>query len=134
MLDDPRVIFVCEHGAAKSIIAAAYFNELAKQRGLHFKAVARGTDPDPEVSEPTVQGLSKDGLSPIEQTPHRLSKEDLQSTRLIISFCELPSEYIEKVTTEQWDEIPPVSEDYDKARDAILHRLNNLLDNLRSSS
>jgi hypothetical protein len=30
----PAVIFVCEHGAAKSVIATAYFNTLARDRGL----------------------------------------------------------------------------------------------------
>ena len=30
----PAVIFVCEHGAAKSLIAAAYFNKLAAERGM----------------------------------------------------------------------------------------------------
>ncbi len=28
------VIFVCEHGAAKSVIATAYFNRLTVERGL----------------------------------------------------------------------------------------------------
>ena len=33
-----RVVFVCEHGAAKSLIAAAYFNKLAGERGLSARA------------------------------------------------------------------------------------------------
>ena len=28
----PRIVFVCGHGAAKSVIAAAYFNKLAAER------------------------------------------------------------------------------------------------------
>jgi hypothetical protein len=40
------VIFVCEHGAAKSVIAAAYFNRLASQGNLALTAVARGTHPE----------------------------------------------------------------------------------------
>ena len=27
-----KIIFVCQHGAAKSVIAASYFNKLAKER------------------------------------------------------------------------------------------------------
>jgi rhodanese-related sulfurtransferase len=30
----PTVVFVCEHGAAKSVIAAAFFNKLAADRHL----------------------------------------------------------------------------------------------------
>ena len=46
----PVVIFVCEHGAAKSILSAAIFNKLARERGLNLRAIARGTNPDPEIS------------------------------------------------------------------------------------
>ena len=44
-----RVVFVCEHGSVKSLIASLYFNQRAQQRGLPFKAVARGTAPDSAV-------------------------------------------------------------------------------------
>jgi hypothetical protein len=37
-----RVVFVCEHGSVKSLIASTYFNQRAKARGLAFAAVARG--------------------------------------------------------------------------------------------
>ena len=40
----PTVLFVCEHGAAKSVIAAAEFNRLAEQRGLAWRATFRGRD------------------------------------------------------------------------------------------
>jgi hypothetical protein len=29
---NPTIVFVCEHGAAKSVIAAAYFNKLAQEK------------------------------------------------------------------------------------------------------
>ncbi len=134
MREDPVVIFVCEHGAAKSLIAAAHFNQLANERGLNLRAVARGTNPDLVVSEPTIKGLSKDGLVPTASAPQKLSLEDVKSAQRVVSFCELPIEYKEKKIIEQWDGIPPVSENYDKARDAIIERLNHLLDSIRSSS
>ncbi len=37
----PTILFICEHGAAKSVIAAAYFDKLAKERGLKYRAVFR---------------------------------------------------------------------------------------------
>src|SRR5438552_2704780 len=39
------ILFVCEHGAARSTIAAAYFNKLAKEKGLNYKAIFRGINP-----------------------------------------------------------------------------------------
>jgi protein-tyrosine-phosphatase len=131
---NPIIIFVCEHGAAKSIIAAAYFNQLAHQKSLHFKAVARGTNPDPELSLQTIQGLSKDGLISAESIPQQLLSDDIQSVERIISFCELPVEYREKAIVEDWNDVPPVSEDYDKARDAILEHIRDLINNIRSTS
>src|SRR4029453_17394056 len=46
----PRVLFVCLHGAAKSVVAAAHFRRLASARGLSISAVAAGTEPDAEVA------------------------------------------------------------------------------------
>ncbi len=120
-----RIIFVCEHGAAKSIIAAAYFNKFAKEKNLEVLAMARGTHPDPELSPKTVHGLFADGLVSAELKPHLLELDDLENTDLIVSFCELPHEY-HQMKNEQWNDIPPVSENYEQARDAILAHMNSL--------
>ena len=40
MSDHLHIVFVCEHGAAKSIIAAAYFNKLAREMSIDSRAVA----------------------------------------------------------------------------------------------
>jgi protein-tyrosine-phosphatase len=133
MFTKPIILFVCEHGAAKSIVAATYFNELAAKNGLDLKAIARGTNPDQAISEQTAQGLEKDGLIAIEPTPQRLSTNDLQSAQRIVSFCELPDEYGEVGVIEQWNDVSPVSQDYDKARDEILKHLHDLLNRIRSS-
>jgi protein-tyrosine-phosphatase len=42
----PEIVFVCEHGAAKSVIAAAWFNRLATERGLLERAIYRGASRD----------------------------------------------------------------------------------------
>lgn len=126
----PTIIFVCEHGAAKSIIAATYFNRLVQQKGLDYIVLARGTNPDPELSPKTVLGLQQAGLTATETTPQKLSTQEVVSAQRVISFCELPAEYQQKAIVEQWEDVPPVSEDYEKARDAILAHLNFLMTNL----
>ena len=131
MLQDPIIVFVCEHGAAKSLIAAAYFNKFAAEGGLQLQAVARGTNPDSELSPIATAGLRKDGLTPTETVPQKLSRADVESAQRIVSFCELPEEFRQKTLIEQWDGIPPVSENYEKARDAILERLYLLMKHLR---
>ena len=121
------IVFVCEHGAAKSVIAAAFFNKLAGEKGLNLQAVARGTNPDPTLSPEAVQGLREDGLSPGESVPQKLSVADVEAAQRIITFCELQAQYHERAIIEHWDGVPPVSEDYEKARDAIIEQIGHLL-------
>ena len=130
MNQNPTIVFVCEHGAAKSIIAATYFNKLAGEKNLGMRAIARGTHPDEELSPKTIVGLSKDGLIPTESVPQQLSLHDIESAQMIVSFCELPEAYQNKIKVERWDDIPPVSENYEKSRDAIITRLNQLMNSL----
>ena len=118
------IIFVCEHGAAKSVVAAAHFNKLAKQNNIAIHAIARGTTPDEELAPPAVQGLSKDGLSAEDTKPTLLSAEDIKSAVSVISFCELSNDLIDAISVEDWSDTPPISTDYDKARDVILDHLN----------
>jgi protein-tyrosine-phosphatase len=127
MDSNSTIIFVCEHGAAKSIVAATYFNQLANEMGLGLRAVARGTNPDDKLSPQAVKGLSEDGLTPTEAIPQKLTETDLQSAHRVVTFCELPAEYHPKTIVEHWDDIPPVSESYEQARDLIVARIRQML-------
>lgn len=126
MPQNSTIVFVCEHGAAKSIIAAAYFNKLAQERNMDAHAIARGTNPDSELSPITIKGLQNDGLSPTESAPQKLTLAAVESAERIVSFCELPEAYQNKAIIERWADIPPVSENYEKARDAILEKINQM--------
>ena len=128
------IVFVCEHGAAKSVIAAAYFNKLADKVGLDLCAVARGTHPDQKVSPQTVAGLTKDGLLLEETVPRKLSAKDVEAAQRVITFCELPEEYSQQASIERWEGIPPVSEDYEKAREAIMARIDQLLSRMSGTN
>jgi len=127
MNQNSKIVFVCEHGAAKSIIAAAYFNKLAEETNSDVRAIARGTHPDPELSPIAISGLRNDGLTPAELAPQKLSLADVESAQRIVTFCELPAEYQQQGNVEYWGDISPVSEGYQKARDAILEHINQLL-------
>jgi protein-tyrosine-phosphatase len=128
----PIIIFVCDHGAAKSIVSAAYFNKLAGERRLNFRAIARGTNPDKEISPKVQDGLQNDGLTSSELVPKKISKADLAGARRVITFCMLPDDYAGNIQVEHWDDLLWVSEDYSKSRDRILERLSRLLEELKS--
>lgn len=133
MPEKPIILFVCEHGAAKSVIAATYFDQMANEAGLSLQAIARGTNPDNELSEGTVKGLAKDKLIPVEPAPTQLSSNEVQSARRVVSFCEIPAEYGEAGIIQQWKDVPPVSQNYDQARDVIVAHVRRLVNELRSS-
>lgn len=127
MSQDAVIVFVCEHGAAKSVVAAAYFNHFAQRMGLDVHAVARGTNPDKELSPQAVQGLTKDGLPAPQSPPQKLTQSEIQSAQRVISFCDLPEGYQAGATLERWDDITPISENYEKARDAMIKRIHPML-------
>ncbi|HKA22009.1 MAG TPA: hypothetical protein VKN18_27270 [Blastocatellia bacterium] len=126
------VVFVCEHGSAKSVIAAAYFNKLAKEKNLKMQAVSRGTNPDSEIAPRVAAGLRADGLTVAGEKPKRLSQADVSSGTRLVAFCELPEAYKKSGRVEQWNDVPAVSEDYNKARDVIVEHIKRLLDELKS--
>src|SRR5262245_46268776 len=128
----PVIIFICEHGAAKSIVSAAYFNTLARERHLNFRAIARGTNPDKEISLKVQEGLLKDGLVSSEPVPKKISKADLAGARRVITYCSLPDDYAGNIQVERWDDLLWESEGYSKSRDRILERLGRLLEELKS--
>jgi arsenate reductase len=127
----PVVIFVCEHGAAKSILSAAIFNKLARERGLNLRAIARGTNPDPEISPKVAAGLRADELAFSEPAPKKISKVDLAGASRVITFCALPDDYPGSIKVENWDPVLPAIEDYGKARDKLTERIGRLLEELK---
>lgn len=125
-----KVVFVCEHGAAKSIVAAAYFNHLAKERGINAEAVARGINLDPEIAPVASDNLKKEGLAPGEAKPTALSQSDVDGAVRVISMCELPEKFAKNAKVTSWTDIPPLGTDYAKARKVFLTHLGVLLDGL----
>jgi len=82
----PKVVFVCEHGSAKSVIAAAEFSRMAKQSGLDVTILSRGTDPDSEIPKVVRDGLKADGHEIGSVKPTKVSSGDLRNATKIISF------------------------------------------------
>jgi protein-tyrosine-phosphatase len=126
-----RVVFVCQHGAAKSVIAAAHFRRVAAARGLTVGAVAAGTEPDAQLAPRAVKGLSRDGLQPSPARPRPVTVHDLATATRVVSFgCELDVAPAQRV--DQWD-VPAVSDGYEAARDRIVARVEHLVAELAGS-
>jgi arsenate reductase (thioredoxin) len=126
----PTVVFVCEHGAAKSVIATAYFNKLARERGLPYRATFRGTDPQADLSVSAVQGLRDDGVDVPTGTPTVISPGDVAAATHIFAIgCTLPSAAKASGKASDWSDVPE-GKGYPATRDAIRRHVEQLLDDL----
>jgi protein-tyrosine-phosphatase len=125
------ILFICEHGSAKSIIAAAHFNDVAARNGLPYRAIARGVHPDKEIPPYVISGLAAEGLNIRGWQPKLLGEDDaLRSDRLITLGCALPtSKAFAADKLQDWN-IPPPSENYQNASRAIAERVALLLKQL----
>jgi protein-tyrosine-phosphatase len=128
----PRVLFVCLHGAAKSVVGAAHFRRLAAARGLAIDAVAAGTEPDPELAAGAVKGLAAEGLVAAPGRPRPVTLHDLRSASRIVSFgCDVTPSGGQRL--DQWD-VPAVSDGYAVARDRIVARVEQLVAELAAGA
>ena len=124
------IVFVCEHGAARSVIAAAYFNRIAAERHLPYHAIARGTSPQENLSVATVKGLEADGV-PFDRTkPQGLSSGDLGDALRIVAFCPVAKSLSGNLRVDEHDDIPDISRDYVTARNQIVRYVTEVIDEL----
>ena len=124
------VLFVCLHGAAKSVVAAADFERLARERGLDARAASAGTEPDPEIAPRVLAELRAEGVDLRGRRPQRVTRADVERAWRVVAFaCDLGELAAAGPRVEQW-EVPAVGEDFGKARAAIDARLVRLLDEL----
>ncbi len=126
-----HVLFMCPHGAAKSVLASAYFERLAKEKGLNVRVDARGTEPDPRVSPKVAEHLATNGYRVPVATPQRVTPDDLASADIVISLgCDVGGLAVKAGTLRQWDEVPGPGEDFAGADAAIRRRVAELVDEL----
>jgi len=129
-VNSPAVVFVCEHGAAKSVIATAYFNKLAAERGLPFRATFRGTTPQDDLSVRAVAGLKADGMAIPTGKPTAISDEDISAATHIFAIgCSLPDQAARSGKASDWSDVPD-DQGYAPMRDAIVRHVKELLDQL----
>lgn len=123
-----RVVFVCLHGSAKSLIAAEHLNRLAESQGLRVRGESAGLEPDADVPPGVVAGLGRDGFAVDLYRPRQLTPDMLEQAALVVLCgCDLPASVPSAARVERWDDLPLVSDGYDTARTAILDRLTRLI-------
>jgi len=129
------VLFVCEHGTVRSLLAKVLFEDYAAEVGLNMRAVSRGTRADSVVPPWMLQGLANDHVALGAWRPQTLQPSDITNATFVVSF-DVPDAAIANASVPRahWDSLPSVSRDYATGRDAIKVRVHQLVDSLKRVS
>lgn len=126
------VLFVCEHGTVRSLLAKLLFEQYAAEVGLPMRALSRGTRADSAVPPWMQRGLAADHLTLGSWRPQTIRPTDLTNASYVVSFDVQPSATAAtRAPRVQWDSLPSVSSDYAAGRDAIKVRVHALVDSLK---
>ncbi|MGC3947867.1 MAG: hypothetical protein QM762_25725 [Chryseolinea sp.] len=127
------ILFICEHGSAKSIVAAAYFNRIAGDKQLDIMAISRGTHPDAVVPDKINKLLNGDGFPNHSEKPTQLTKEDLKAADYVVSFTTIPTSYGNNEKIELWN-APSFESGYPASRDSIVHNIERIIERIKSQN
>lgn len=131
-------LFVCVHNAGRSQMAEAFFNDLARERGVEAVGVSAGTAPGGEVNPVAVQAMEEVGISMAGQSPKLLTAEMANAAERVITMgCGVEADMCPAGTyiSEDWGLEDPKGKSLEgvrQVRDQIRERINALLDELEA--
>jgi protein-tyrosine-phosphatase len=127
------IVFVCQHVVVNSQMAAAYFNKIAKERGLPFAAVSRGIDLYKSVPVRIQDGLALDGLEPA-NVPAVLTASEAEGAGRVLALDIIPADRRGQANVTYWSGVPLGIDDYEATRDEIARRVDALIPTLTKES
>jgi protein-tyrosine-phosphatase len=129
----PTILFLCPHSAAKSVLAAAYCRQLLWQQGLDWGVEFAGTEPDEVISSAVANLLAAEGFDLAGYRPRLVTFEQLNNAFYVVSLGCNPADLRPRNAIEQWDDIPPTSQDLTAARNLIYGRVEQLVHHLAAN-
>src|SRR5689334_11219094 len=126
---EKTVVFVCLHGVVNSQMAASYFNKVAKERRLPFKAVSRGIDMYWTIPVRIQDGLALDGLEPA-NAPNALTAEEASRASQVLSFDTIPNDRKGQANVTYWSGVSIGIDNYEATRDEIARRIDAMIPTL----
>jgi protein-tyrosine-phosphatase len=129
-----RILFICPHNAAKSVLAAAYFNQLAGMSALDATATSAGTDPSDAASPVVAAMLAADGIDIAGFRPRLVNAQDLQeATHIVLMGCTPEALGLLPERAVVWADVPMVSVQPEAAREVIRGHITELIAELRGA-
>ncbi|MEM8860317.1 MAG: hypothetical protein AAGD96_18475 [Chloroflexota bacterium] len=133
MTEIKNVLFLCPHGAAKSVLAMTYFTDLANQAGLEISAKNAGTEPDPTINPKVDAHLNDEGFDLSRFIPPLLKDADLETANLVVSIGCIEADQVPAGTRFlDWSDVPMLSDDFRGSRDKIYSHVVELVAELKS--
>ena len=130
----PTVLFVCEHNAGRSQLAAGLAAAYASDR---VKVLSAGTSPDATVSPVVVASLAELGIDRSDQVPTQLTDDLLRRADAVVALkAGLAFAAPDGVDQQTWDLPNPADWDIDSIRplrDHIQQKVHKLVDQLKSA-
>lgn len=128
-----KVLFVCGENSARSQMAEAYFNRLARA----WKAESASTLPGSRVNPMAVQAMSDDGIDISRASPKALDVSRLDGYDRIISFgCIVKSVFPARDRLEEWPLRDPAEGGpalMREIRDEIKQRVSRLVEEVEGA-
>ena len=131
-----EVLFVCVHNAGRSQMAEAFFNHLARERGLAAVGVSAGTAPREAINPVAVEAMAELGIGLEGQTPKHITAEQAnRAERVITMGCGVQAEMCPAGTfiSDDWGLDDPMGKSIEgvrRVRDQIEERVRALIDEL----
>ena len=122
------MLFVCRHGAAKSVLAASVTAEMARARGVAIRTAFGGVEPQERMSPAVIEMLGSQSPELADQRPRKVTAAELERASRVVTFSlddgELPAKV---VRIDRWDDVPAVADDAEGAKAAIERHVAALL-------
>ena len=126
-----KILFLCPHNAAKSVMAMEYFNKRAQQESISAHAFSAGTHPDEIVAPPVAEFLQTKGYYKQAHTPVKVSSTDTNKADIVVSMgCEISEFPKNNKELLQWDEVPSPSQGLEDAWNQTKLRIDELITRL----
>jgi protein-tyrosine-phosphatase len=126
-------VFVCPFGSAKSVVAARFFNRMATERGLPYRAVARGLTPESTIPAYVREPIRSDGFEiGADEKPIALTEAEIRGASAVVCIkCQLTAAQTSMTPQSlEWVDVPDVDAGYPAARDKIVGHLKELVSRL----
>jgi arsenate reductase len=124
------VLFACVHNAGRSLMAAAFFNQLAEPKKA--RALSAGTQPDTSAHPEVVTVMREVGVDPSTAVPRLLTPDVATGTQWLITIgCGESCPVVPGARREDWPLDDPQGQPIDRVRtirDDILRRVLELID------